>query len=455
MACATSPTVLRRATSQSCATLAKHRLRFSIGAALALIVVSGFVFGVAQTSGEPDRSRPSLDADLDHRAIAEMAHRLGNDRAQRFLKAVELMEMRLLAQRVTELHRDAIVTQSAVSPAMLRDYYEQHKKEFTEEPRFTAHHLLVYVKGNPAFPERGLSDARARAKAMEALASLRAGKGWREVAQRYSDDVATQLREGLIRDRQFGYFAPELERALRTQALGRPGEVIKTLFGYYVVEVVERTTENVPRPFEEVTELLRERLTQQLSRDAREAFMTPIWREVGFVLTAAGQSEAALSDEKAIAPDTILAEIAGKPITESDFRWFCNDALLPSQRMSVYSRPGARKNMLGGYLDMLVLAAKAKRDHLDRAPEFIRSRKAMAESLLLEFLQQAEPTRRVPQPKAADAERRSAEPPYLARNGAERGLAADSAPQLGSARGVTAPPQTKSDGFHSDPITPD
>jgi peptidyl-prolyl cis-trans isomerase C len=377
---------------------------------------------VEEVDRDPAQRKGALEEYLDALAVAEKARREGIDQEPRFKKAVELMEMKALAHLVTERHRTSILRDSAVSAEEVNRYYEQHKGEFTEQPRFTAHHLLVYVKGNPAFPEKGRLDAQARAKAAAALARLRAGKNWDEVARSYSDDGATNQRGGLIRDGQFGYYAPEVERAVRTQELGKPGEVVRTEFGYHVLQVESRITENTPQPFEQVKEIVTDRLTRQRSTEARKNFMTPLWLEVGFKLTEAGKRDVPLLDESAVAPDEILAEVGGKPVSEADFRWFLKDALMPRQRTSAYSRPDARQGMLSSYLDMLVLRAKAKKAGLDKTPEFARSRLRMTEQLLVEFVQQRDMLGPLHQRGTTDEERRRAQREALDRVRTEVGL---------------------------------
>ncbi|MGC4088759.1 MAG: peptidylprolyl isomerase [Polyangiaceae bacterium] len=377
---------------------------------------------VAEIRSDPALRSAALEAYLDARAIREKARRVGIDQELRFKKAVELMEMKTLAQLFTERHRDALVRETTVSPADLREQYEQHKSEFPIEPRFSAHHLLVYVKGNPAFPDKGLTDALARKKADEALARLRAGATWQDIAKRYSDDVGTQQSAGLLRDRQFGYFAPEVEQVLRKQALHQPSDVIKTVFGYYVVEVSERTPEGAVRPFEQVSETLMQRRTEELRQKARLAFMSPIQRELGFSVSDAAKRDVSLLDENAIAPDQVLAQVAHRPVTEADFRWFCNDALMPSQRQSAFSRPGARQSMLDSFLDMRLLEAKARKDGLTQTPEFRARQVAANELLLLEFLQQRDKVGPAHERWNSDEERMRAERAYLDRVRTQVGL---------------------------------
>jgi hypothetical protein len=371
---------------------------------------------------DPSRRKAALGEYLDSLAVAAKAHRAGIDSELRFKKAIELVELKTLAHLLTERYRDRIEKIMRVSPDEVRRFYEEHKGDYTTQPRFTAHHLLVYVRGNPAFPEKGLADAHAQARAKEALQKLRAGATWDVVARKYSDDVGTNEKGGLIRNGQFGYFAPEVERAVRTQALGTPGDIVKSAFGYHVVQVEDRIVDRTPEPFEKVEKLLAERLSQARAAEARKAFIEPIAEEVGFKLTDAGRRDDFLLDVSAVPPDAVLAEVAGKKILESEFRWFLKDALIPQQRVAAYSRPGARQNMLTSFLDMSILEAKARKDGLDKSVEFTRQRFVMQQSLLLEFMQERDKAGPFCQCQESPEARRESERQYFASVRAEMGL---------------------------------
>jgi len=331
------------------------------------------------------------------------------------------MEVKILSHLFAERYRDRVIKGSVVSEDEIHASYEQHKHEFTEQPRFTAYHLLVYVKGNPAFPEKGASDSQARAKAMKALAQLRAGESWDIVAKTYSDEVTTNPG-GLIRDGQFGFRAPEVERAIKTQALGKPGAPIRSAFGYHVVQVEDRVTEKGPKPFEQVKTIMAERLTQERAAEAQKSFMQPLREAAGLKLMDAGKPDTSLLDDRAVAPNEILAEVAGKQILESDFRWFLDDAFIPKQRAAVYARPEARLSMLNSYLDMLVLEAKARKEGLDKSLEFIRTRLSMETDLLIEFLQARDKAGPFSQGEQTEEERIAAHRQYVDRVRTEVGL---------------------------------
>jgi hypothetical protein len=168
--------------------------------------------------------------------------------------------------------------------------------------------------------------------------------------------------------------------------------------------------------------MLTDRLSQQRSADAGNAFLSPIREEVGLQITEAGRRDGFLLDETLVRPDEVLAQFGGRKILESDFRWFLKDALVPEQRTSAYSRPGARQGMRRSFLDMLVLEAKAREEGLDKTREFARSRAAMELELLTEFMQQRDKAGPFCRCGNTIEELRLAQKEYSARVRAEVGL---------------------------------
>ena len=336
---------------------------------------------------DPDARRRALDDYLDVVAVSVKAREEGITQETRYVKAVALMESKLLSHMMASRHRDERLEKGQVFPEEVRAYYEAHKHAYTDAPHFTAHQLVVYVKGNPAFPDKGREAAEARATASKALAALLSGSGWDEVAKTYSDEVAKHRKGGLIRDGRFGFFPPEVEQAVKTQPIGVPGEVIRSVFGYHVIEVVERVVTPVPRPFATVEKMLTEQLSREREEAANEAFMAPIRAEMGLEVTEAGRAAGSLWSRRRADGGAILAMIGGKPVLESDVEWFLKDALIPSQRVGADARPGARQAMLRAFWDIAVLAAKARKEGLDKTPEFLGNRAVMAQRLLVEFMQ--------------------------------------------------------------------
>lgn len=390
--------------------------------------------GSAEVRRNPVARKEALDAYLDLAVMAAKARKDGIDRTPVFQKARELMEMKILVKLFADRDRDRLSKSGSVTDKELRDYYNQHTDQFLAPPSFTARQILVYVKGNPAFPEKGLDDAGAAAKAREALGKLRAGETWESAAKTYSDDTGTNQRGGLMENAPFGYFPPEVEAALRRQKLGQPGGIVKSQFGYHVLQVERRTAEGEREPFEKVKETIARRISDEKSSAARKAYMDPIRAEMDLKETPAAARDVSLLDSSAVKPDEILATLAGAPIREADFQWFIRDAYRPEQRTYVFSRPGARREMLDSYLSMRVMEAKARKENLDKEPAFESACALMEMKLLAEFLQERDKTSPWRLPGATEAERMAALKKHANQLRTEMGLKESSAAETARRR---------------------
>ena len=123
----------------------------------------------------------------------------------------------------------------SVSDEEVAAYYREHPGEFERPKRIRVAHLLVTV---PAVGG-GEAEARARAKAEEALGRIRAGADFGAVAKEVSEDPATAKAGG-----ELGWIGPgELTPAFEQVAFGLPrGEVsppVRTAFGYHLIKVLE------------------------------------------------------------------------------------------------------------------------------------------------------------------------------------------------------------------------
>lgn len=120
----------------------------------------------------------------------------------------------------------------------------------------------------------------------------------------------------------------------------------------------------------------------------KPSYMEAIKAEVELKPTALATNDTPLVFTGVIETNAVLATLGGKPVLESDFRWFLKDAFRPEQRPYVFGQPGARQRLSASYLNMRALEAKARKDGLDRETDFKDQRAVMQDKLLAEFLQE-------------------------------------------------------------------
>lgn len=334
----------------------------------------------------------TLQAYLDLRVLSAKARREGLDRTFSYQKACELMQMKLLAQMLSERERERFTQAAVVTDQEVRAYYDQHPEQFRVLPVFTMRQIIVYVKGNPGFPEKGCSANEAAARAQKALDRLRSGESWDVVARECSDDPISAKRGGLMENAQFGYFPPEIEAAVRQQEIGKPGDVVKTDFGYHVLQVEKRTRDGERESFATAQDHIKQQLANEKLAVAHRAYLDPIRAAVKLQETPLAAKDTFVLNPPGVKTNDVLATLDGKPVYEADFEWFARDAFRTEQREQVFSRPGARLGLVKTYLNLRALEVRARQLGLDKTTDYQAIFNFETMKLLGEFLQERDRT---------------------------------------------------------------
>lgn len=160
-----------------------------------------------------------------------------------------------------ELDAATIDTGSEVDEKALQSLYEEQSGKYVTEEQRHARHILIQV---PAGADEA-TDQAAIQKAESALQRLDAGESFATLAEELSEDPASASNGG-----DLGFFgrdvmAPEFEEATFALEAGEHSSVVKTPFGYHIIELVDIKPE-VATPLEEVRdELVAELLGQERS----------------------------------------------------------------------------------------------------------------------------------------------------------------------------------------------
>jgi peptidyl-prolyl cis-trans isomerase SurA len=147
----------------------------------------------------------------------------------------EEMRKQLLVQRVEQGRQNSIqVTANDVA-----EFYATYKDSLVEVPEtYAISHIYIVPKPDTAI------DRQTYLKAKSLLDSIRAGGDFADFAKRYSSD-ATAAQGGDLGWSKRGDFVPEFEEALFALKEGQVSDVVKTQFGYHIVQLVGRRGESV------------------------------------------------------------------------------------------------------------------------------------------------------------------------------------------------------------------
>ena len=153
-----------------------------------------------------------------------------------------------------------------VSEAEIQQYYNQHLSDYKVDEQVRVRHILI--KSDGADPK---ADAAAKAKAENILKQIKAGGNFAELAKANSDDPGSKEQGGELGFLKRGATVPEFDQAAFTLQPGQTSDLIKTKFGYHILQVEEKQTAHT-RSLDEVKPTIVALLTRQKEGAQEQAY---------------------------------------------------------------------------------------------------------------------------------------------------------------------------------------
>jgi peptidyl-prolyl cis-trans isomerase SurA len=130
--------------------------------------------------------------------------------------------------------------QVSVSRREVEEFYSTMKDSLPKLPeQVKLRHILLQPKPSEE------AEQKARARIDTILARLRSGADFAELARLYSEDPGSAKRGGEIGFAKRGDFVPEFEEAAFALKPGEISDVVRTQFGFHVIQVLERRGEKI------------------------------------------------------------------------------------------------------------------------------------------------------------------------------------------------------------------
>ncbi len=168
---------------------------------------------------------------------------------------------------------DQAKLEATVTPtdAELQQFYTQNKEQYRVMERVKVRHILLKTSDKPA-----TEDAKMKAKGEDLLKQIKAGANFGDLAKKNSEDVGSAQKGGELPDWvSRGQTVPEFEQAAFSLKPGQTSDLIKTQYGYHIVQVLQHEDARL-RPFEEVkgeiaAQIKKQRATNQMQQIADKA----------------------------------------------------------------------------------------------------------------------------------------------------------------------------------------
>jgi len=178
---------------------------------------------------------------IELKALAQEAKRQKLDQRPDVQQQLALQVDNVLASTLYQ----ALLQAAKPDAAALQKYYDDHKSEFEKAK---ARHILVRFQGSRVPLKAGqkeLTDAEALEKAKALRARILKGEDFAVLAKAESDDTGSGANGGDLGSFGRGQMVPEFEVAVFTLKPGDVSEPVKTQFGYHLIQVQERKTQDL------------------------------------------------------------------------------------------------------------------------------------------------------------------------------------------------------------------
>ena len=223
-------------------------------------------------------------------ADTELVKRLDEIRKQMNLDSMEALEKAAQEQGISfdefkQNLRNQIITQQVIQHEIgskiqitqeeQKLYYEEHKGELGHPEQVRLSEILIAPANDQ--PE---ALAAAQQKAEQALAAIKGGKAFDEVAKEVSNGP-TAAQGGDLGMFKRGTLARELEDKVFAMKAGDMSDVIRTKQGFVILKVTEHEQAGVP-PFEQVSQQIQQKLYMEKLQPSLRQYLTKL-REQAFI----------------------------------------------------------------------------------------------------------------------------------------------------------------------------
>ena len=141
-------------------------------------------------------------------------------------------------RNLTVLIADQTKMEAAVSPsdADLQRMYSQNLEAFRTPERVKARHILLKTQGKPASEEAAI-----KAKGESLLKQIKGGADFAKLAKENSEDTGSGANGGDLGDWiTHGQMVPEFDKAIFALKVGETSDLVKTMYGYHIVQTLAR-----------------------------------------------------------------------------------------------------------------------------------------------------------------------------------------------------------------------
>jgi len=184
----------------------------------------------------PQGRKEMLDTMVIRELILQQASKEGVDKGPEIEEKMQDLKKRLIVEAFL---KKKVETESQVSDADLKKFYEQNIDKFKAGEQIKASHILV----------------KSEKEAKDLLGQIKAGANFEELAKKHSVD-SSAAKGGDLGWFGKGSMVPAFEKAALALKEGQVSDVVKSDFGYHIIKLTGKRPAGTS-PFEEVKEQIK------------------------------------------------------------------------------------------------------------------------------------------------------------------------------------------------------
>jgi peptidyl-prolyl cis-trans isomerase D len=204
--------------------------------------------------------------------------------ADKFREAVQVTDAELAAHfeprkndyKVPEKRRiryglidvQGIRERTVVQPIDVERSYEDNRPQYSTPEQVRASHILLKTEGK--------DEAAVKKQAEDLLAKIKGGADFAQLANKFSEDDASNKKGGDLDFFGRGQMVPEFEQAAFALEPGQISDLVKSQYGFHIIKTTEKKAATT-RPLEEV----RAQIEDQLKWERAQAEAQRIAEDVG------------------------------------------------------------------------------------------------------------------------------------------------------------------------------
>jgi peptidyl-prolyl cis-trans isomerase C len=173
---------------------------------------------------------------------------------------------------------EAVEETTEITDAEVQEFYDENPQYFEQGEQVAARHILISTEGMET--DEAVEEARSRAQ--DVRQELEDGADFAELAKEKSEGPSAS-RGGDLGTFGRGQMVGPFEEVAFALEEGEISDVVKTRFGFHVIQVTEKIESGVA-PVDQVSQNIRQYLSQQKQAEALNAYVDELREDAEIVV---------------------------------------------------------------------------------------------------------------------------------------------------------------------------